>query len=123
VAEAMLARGSRDVKGWVDALRSIGVGANSSFRTAPIAPDQLLRVVEDPRATPATRAAAALALGADLSDVERTRLEAATRAVAEPKLRVALERVTSKCPDAELEATLAELDEPDGSPTKEPRGA
>jgi hypothetical protein len=110
VAAAQLRRQGRDVKEWIAALRSIGAGA-SSFRTAPLAAEQLLRVVEDAGAAPQARAAAAVAVGGELDDEGRSRLEAAVRGVAAPKLRVALESVVARRCDEELEAALAEVDE------------
>jgi hypothetical protein len=107
---AMLQRGQRDVRDWVAALRAIGTGANATLRTAPVPHDRLLRIVEDPSQDAAARAAAAVALGADLDEPGRARLRVAAEAIAAPKLRVAIEKAAERADDAEIEAALSEID-------------
>ena len=108
---AMLQRGSRAVADWVTALRAIGAGANADMRTAPLPPERLFRIVEDPTCTAPERAAAAVALGTDLDDEARARLRSAAAAVAAPRLRVAIEAAAGSSAEAELEAALTELEE------------
>jgi hypothetical protein len=90
-AMAMLQRGGRDVGDWLGALRAIGAGSNVDLRTAPVAPETLWRIVEDPRAPQPARASAAVALGPHLDDESRERLRVTAAATAAPKLRVALD--------------------------------
>ncbi len=111
VDAALLQREGRDVREWMASLRSIGAGANASLRTAPILPERLWRLVEDSALPPATRAAAAVALGADLDDEGRSRLRAAAEAVAAPRLRVAIERVAGGGSEDELAEALTEIQE------------
>ncbi len=108
---AALRRGQRDVSNWVSALRALGAGANADMRTAPLPPERLFRVVEDPAASSADRAAAAVALGSDLDDAGRARLRTAAAAVAGPRLRAALETAASQAEQAALEAALAEVEQ------------
>jgi hypothetical protein len=107
---ALLRRGDRPVAGWIDALRAIGSGANADMRTAPLPRERLFRIVESPTAAAPDRAAAAVALSADLDDDARTRLRRAADAIAAPRLRVVLEHAAAGAEQAEVEAALAEMD-------------
>jgi len=106
---ARLERGTRGMKDWVAELQAIGAGANVTLRTAPLPKDRLLRVVEDASLRSASRAAAAVALVADLDDDARARLRVVAESTAEPLLRVALERAAGGASEAELEEVLAEV--------------
>jgi hypothetical protein len=83
-------RGGRSASEWIAALRAVGTGASSDHRTAPVGPDRLLRIAEDPGAAPAMRAAAAVALGGVADEAGRGRLRVAAEATAEPDLRAAM---------------------------------
>jgi hypothetical protein len=107
---ARLERQGRSIADWVTALRGIGAGADASLRTAPIPRDRLFRIVEDPTARAAERAAAAVALGGELDDESRVRLRSVAEATAAPRLRVAIESAAGG-DGAAMEAALAELDE------------
>ncbi len=107
-AAAVLARGSRDVRAWIQTLRAVGVGANATLRVAPVDPEELLRLAENPRATAADRAAAAVAFAASGRTDAARRLRVAGEAVAAPALRVALQSAADGNEDA-LEAALGEL--------------
>jgi hypothetical protein len=110
---ALLGRGERDVGDWIRTLRAMGSGAAADHRTAPVAPERLWRIVEDPRATPEARAGAATALGTSLDAEGRARLESAAAAVAAPRLRIALEAAASEDEEALREALEAmEVEEP-----------
>jgi hypothetical protein len=87
----LLRRRGREVDGWLRSLRSLGSGASAAHRTAPVLPDRLWRVVEDPSAEASARAGAAVALAVEIDDEGRARLRAAARATAAPKLRIAIE--------------------------------
>jgi hypothetical protein len=106
-ASALLDRGDRSVGDWITYLRSVGVGANVTLRSAPLLPERLWRIVESASAKPADRAAAAVALAATGED--RTRLRVAADAVVEPKLRVAL--ATAANTDVDDEALGEALEE------------
>jgi hypothetical protein len=105
-AAHLLRRGDRSVGAWVRALRSLGSGANVDARTAPVPRDRLLRIVEDPGLPPVDRAAAAVALGAELDADGRARLRLAAAASALPRLRVAIETAADGAAEAELSAVL-----------------
>ncbi len=107
---ALLRRGERGVGEWITALRSLGAGANADMRTAPVPRERLFRIVEDPAAPAADRAAAAVALGADLDEEIRDRLRSAAAATAAPRLRVAIEKAAGGEAEAELEAAMAEVE-------------
>jgi hypothetical protein len=100
-ATAALVRGHHGHAAWIAALRKPDA---ASLRTQAPLKDDYWRVLEDVSSEPLTRAAAAIALGKDLSDAERARLARAQQSIAAPKLRVVLDQV----PDAGDEA-LAEL--------------
>ena len=108
---AALRRGQREVSAWVSALRALGAGANADMRTAPLPPERLFRIVEDPASGSADRAAAAVALGSDLDDAGRARLRLAAAGVAGPRLRAALETAASQAEQVALEAALAEVEQ------------
>jgi hypothetical protein len=101
-------RGRRTTEEWIAALRSVGSGARSDHRTAPVGADRLLRIAEDPGAAPEMRAAAAVALGSVADDASRGRLRIAADATAEPDLRAAIALAAEQ--DAEDEALGAALD-------------
>jgi len=108
VDTALLRRDSRAMKDWMAALRAMGAGTDS-FRTTAFGPERLLRVVEDPTADATVRAAAAVAVGAQLDDERRARLRVVAGSVASPKVRVVIERAAEGAPDDEVEAALAEV--------------
>jgi hypothetical protein len=107
---ALLERGARGMSDWVAELWAIGTDANVTLRTAPIPKDRLLRVVEDPSLGSSARAAAAVALRADLDDDARARLRVVGESTAEPRLRVAIEKAANGADRSELEAALAEVE-------------
>lgn len=83
-----LGRGGRTHGAWVRALRQRRL---ADHRTAAVPADALFRVIEDAASDPVDRAAAAIALGRELTSSERGRLRDAAQATASPKLRVLLE--------------------------------
>jgi hypothetical protein len=109
VDAAMLERGGRSVGEWVAALRAIGTGANATLRVAPLPRDRLLRIVEDATQPGLARAAAAVAVGAEMDEEGRARLRVAAEATAATKLRVSIERAASGASSPELEEALSEL--------------
>jgi hypothetical protein len=104
---ALLARQARTVPDWVQSLRAIGSGAHVDHRTAPVAPERLFRIVEDPSLTASARAGAAVALGASLDAGGKVRLKDAAGATAAPKLRIAIEAAASGDDAALVEALSA----------------
>jgi hypothetical protein len=80
-------RGERPAVEWIRALKAAGSGANADHRTAPIAPEELFRVVEDPGAEPLARVSAAVAVGGGLGAEGRARLRIAAQATASPEVR------------------------------------
>lgn len=106
----LLARGTRDLGGWVTALRALGSGANADMRTPPVPQDKLVRIAEDAAAPPLVRAGAAVA-AAGLSPEARKRVRIAAETTASPALRVALERVAAEdANDETLADALGELE-------------
>jgi hypothetical protein len=101
-----LGRGERTIEEWITALRALR--ESSSFRDLAVATDRLFHIVEDPRASAETRAAAACALRDSLDDEGRARLRVAAEACAEPRLRVALE-ATAEGDEQRIAASLDEL--------------
>lgn len=97
-----------DAKVWLARLRAIGREENATHRTAPVAPDTLWAIVENAKASPRLRVAAAAALGRTDSPPERMRLTSAAVATADPRVRIALDAVAAGN-DLELERALDEL--------------
>ena len=104
---ALLARQARTVADWVQSLRAIGSGAHLDHRTAPVAPERLFRIVEDPSLTASARAGAAVALGSSLDASGKVRLKDVAEATAAPKLRIAIEAAASGDDAALIEALSA----------------
>lgn len=104
---ALLARQARTVPDWVQSLRAIGSGAHVDHRTAPVPPERLFRIVEDPSLSASARAGAAVALGASLDASGKVRLNDAAGATAAPKLRIAIEAAASGDDAALIEALSA----------------
>jgi hypothetical protein len=104
---ALLARQARTVSDWIQSLRAIGSGANADHRTAPVAPERLFRIVEDPSLTASARAGAAVALGTGLDATGKVRLKGAAGATAAPKLRIAIEAAADGDDAALIEALSA----------------
>ncbi len=107
---ALVRRAGREASQWVRALRGIGAFANADARTAPVMPEKLWRIVEDPAAPADARAGAAVALGQTADEDARARLRAAASATAAPKLRFAIETAAKNEPDEALAAALAEVE-------------
>ncbi len=110
-AAVVLGREGRSVVEWIAALRSVGAGTNATHRIAPVNPDRLWSIVEDPSTDARSRAAAAVALSTSTDDEGRMRLRAAAVATAAPKLRVALETLASPASEEELVRVLEDLEE------------
>lgn len=103
-----LSRGERSVAQWVTDLRQAMRG-EGTFREAPLVAERLWRIVESSRAELEKRAAAAIALGAQLDDTGRERLRVAAASTASPKLRVAFEAAATD-DDASAAEALDELE-------------
>lgn len=99
----------RDPRSWIEDLRRAGAGASAGFRVAPVDPDELWKMLEDPKGSPVDRAAAATALAASRDAPTRLRLRAAAAATASPKLRVAIEAAADD-DEAELAEALEALE-------------
>jgi hypothetical protein len=113
-APDLLARGGLSHADWVRALKSIGAGANATLRIAPVPPERLLAVVEDPSAAPSDRAAAAIAVSRGDDAESKRRVTAAAEATGNPTLKRAL-RIALSNDDAALAEALADaesLEEP-----------
>ncbi len=107
-----LARGNRTPMEWLTALRGLAAGANANMRTAPIENERLWTIVEDPSAAPTARASAAAALGSAANDAERDRIRIAAGSIAEPRLRIAVEKAADESvADVELAEALAEVEQ------------
>jgi hypothetical protein len=111
---AILARGDRDPREWLNEVRVRASPATEAYRTGQLPEDRLWSVVEDPTADPSARVAAALALrtqasgGTHVADLEhRVRVAAGTTAF--PNLRVALEEIASAEDEAQLPERLARV--------------
>lgn len=107
----LLGREGRSLSDWMTSLRAIGSGANATHRIAPIDPETLWQILEDPRAQPWARGAAAVALRTALDEEGRERMHAAAQATVAPKVRVVLETAAGNIEEEELALALAEINE------------
>ncbi|MDB4994646.1 MAG: hypothetical protein JWM74_2078, partial [Myxococcaceae bacterium] len=104
----VLARGERSLDAWIRDLQQLT--RREGYRDAAVPPAKLLDVVEDASASPALRAAAAIALRAHGDPAALTRVRAAAFLSASPQVRVALEAAASDVDEVELASTLDELE-------------
>ncbi len=93
--EALLARGERPIEAWIEEMRILGSSHVYGYRTIAIPRDRLWCVLENPSADPSARQGAALALREHLDDEERERLALIGQKSASPRVRVAIDAVTS----------------------------
>ncbi|CAN5645455.1 hypothetical protein BH09MYX1_BH09MYX1_23460 [soil metagenome] len=99
-----ITKAAKDTKDWLEELRALGSGERATHRVAPIAPEALLRVVEDPGAPARARVAAAVALKSSGLGDSAARVRVAAETAAQPKLRIALERSIDEDDAALIEA-------------------
>lgn len=111
IEENMVARGGRPVLEWLRALRRIN--STDSYRNVPVDAERLSRLVDDFRASPSARAAAAIVLAASGDARMASRLRIAAASVANPRLRVTLDDIAEARDDAAIAEALAALDEAD----------
>jgi hypothetical protein len=104
--EAVLARGSRRHDAWIRDMSTLGI-ADAGYRSIAIPRERLWAVLENPAADPSAREGAALALHARLDDEERERLLAISQKSASPRLRIAIDAVTT----ADVEKIRVALEE------------
>ncbi len=109
-AAALLDRGGLAVGDWVRRLKGLGAGATATLRSAAIDADRLWELLESPSAPAKERAAAAVALSTTDEVGAKARIRVAASAVAEPRLRVAIE-AASDDDEAALEDALSLLEE------------
>lgn len=105
---ADLERRHRSMREWLTSLRSIGSSSTTKYRVAATSPDDLVRVLEDQSANIASRAASAIALDAIDRDAPK-RIHEVAGHTANPKLRVALERIANHAEDSVIEESLDAL--------------
>jgi len=106
--EALVAPGARRPDEWVRAMRQLTT--SHEYRVPALDADALWRVAEDPACAAASRAGAALALAPSLDAEGRLRLRAAAAACAEPRLRVALDKLAEEDGDpGEVDAIVQRL--------------
>lgn len=108
--EALLARGERPLDQWIQEMRLLGAGDAFGYRTSAIPRERLWAVLENPSADPSARQGAALALRERLDDEERDRLGAVAQKVASPRLRVAIDAVSTLPDMPQLRVALEDLE-------------
>ncbi len=109
--EALLARGERPIDVWIQEMRMLGAGDAFGYRTCAIPRERLWAVLENPSADPSAREGAALALRERLDEEERDRLGAVAQKIASPRLRIAIDAVSTLPDTPELRVALEQLDE------------
>jgi len=93
-----LSRGDRTGAQWLVALRRLGAETTAGYRTVTVDVEDLGRLLDDNRAKLSTRAAAAVALVASGDTTALEELRIAACAMADPRLRIALEHVSNEMP-------------------------
>lgn len=109
----ILSGGERSPAEWVRALRGAGSASGGVYRAVNADVEEMSRLLDDSRAAPSARAAAAIALGACGDGTAARRLRLAAGAMANPRLRVALERIAEGGDDGEIAEALEEVLEAD----------
>jgi hypothetical protein len=109
-AGATLVRAERTGAEWLKALRDVGSGVGASYRSAATDTAALSRLLDDPQARPSNRAAAAIVLAVSGDQTAVSKLRVAAKAMASPRVRVALENVASETAVAEALEELEELE-------------
>ncbi len=99
----VLRRGERDASTWLRSLEAL-LGDPTTYRAAPVLPEQLWRIVEDPTQPEAARAGAAIALRRRLDDDGRARLRVASATSASGTLRTAFEAAETDDEEAARDA-------------------
>lgn len=112
-AAALVGRQGRSRADWLQALARVA-GGEGGYREAAVRLENLVALVEDPRAPADARAGAAAVLHAKGDDEARARVRVAAEATASPKLRVALDAAGKDDPEA-VRRALAELAEDEAS--------
>lgn len=108
--EDLVARGDRSGAEWLRALRLLGAGRIESYRRAPVSRAALSRLLGDALALPSLRAAAAIVLAESGDPAPRKNLRIAAKAMANPKMRIVLDKVAEATDDAALIEALAALE-------------
>lgn len=114
--EALLARGDRDLDGWLRELHAIGTEDSAGYRGLAIPRERLWEIVENPAADPSAREGAAIALHASLDASERARLGVLAQSTAAPRLRVALDAASAEPDPAKLRVALDAAEREDAEP-------
>lgn len=108
--EATIARAERTGAEWLEALRDVGLGVGASYRRAATDAEALARLLDDPRAKPSNRAAAAIVLSVLGDQTATSKLRVAAKTMASPRVRIALENVASETAVAEALEELEALE-------------
>lgn len=111
IDEAMMARHHRSGAEWLTALRRLGGGSASAYRTRNVDLEHVARLLEDTRARPSARAAAAVVLTTLGDKTAPAKLRIAADSIADPHARVQLLRVAEAHDDAALADALDALPE------------
>ncbi|HEX3769483.1 MAG TPA: hypothetical protein VHV30_01405 [Polyangiaceae bacterium] len=112
-----LRREGPSVQAWIARLRSLA--GRGSYRAIGLVGDSLWQVMDDPGASGAERAAAAVVVGSVATPEDRVRLREAAARIASPQVRVAIERAAVPAEDSsdsegELVVALAAIEDAAG---------
>lgn len=107
-----VARGERSGAEWLDALRKLGA-RKADYRVPALEIERFAQLLEDRRAKPSARAAAAVVLRAAGDEAAAKKLRIAAQALIDGRMRIAMERVSDAAEDAAVAEALAALDEAD----------
>lgn len=108
IDEDMIARHERSGADWLEALRRLSGGSTSAYRSREVDREHVARLLDDVRARPSSRAAAAVVLAALGDATAGAKLRIAAGSIVDPQVRIRLERVADAGEDDEALAEALE---------------
>lgn len=110
LAEGLLTSAKGSGLEWLHALRALGSGKTDVYRKPELDSAQVARLLDDAQARPSSRAAAAVMLAASGDTSAAKKLRIAAESVANPRVRVAFDRIAASKDDAAVAEALDALD-------------
>lgn len=112
---AGILRQERTSSEWLEALRGLGSGVVTSYRSTAVDFEELSRLLSNPRIRPSTRAAAAIVLTSSGDKTAAAKLRVAAEAMVDRRVRVALENIADEEAVAEALESLEDAERERGS--------
>ncbi len=113
IDEALMARNQRTGAAWLEGLRRLGARSATAYRARNVDIEHVARLLDDTHARPSARAAAAVVLTTLGDRTAPAKLRIAADSIADPLVRVRLQRVAESQDDEDLAEALEALHELD----------